>query len=97
MAWTKGQSGNPAGSKKEKMFFAALNRAIKQDDGERVRKAAEKLLDLAAEGEQWAIKELRDTLDGKPAQTISGDDENPITFVSKIALVAMGSNDDSKD
>ena len=52
------------------MFYGALTRALKQEDGKRVRAAAEKLLDLAAAGEAWAIKELRDTLDGKPSQAI---------------------------
>ncbi len=70
MPWEPGQSGNPEGAKKQKIFAAALHRAITQEDGKRVRDAAEKLLDLAAEGEAWAIRELRDTLDGKPGQSI---------------------------
>lgn len=80
MAWEPGQSGNPEGAKKHKIFFAALNRAISQEDGKRVRDAAEKLLDLAASGEAWAIKELRDTLDGKPGQSIDlgSDPERPL-------------------
>ena len=81
MAWQPGESGNPNGSKKERMFYGALNRAIAQDDGKRVREAAEKLLDLAADGEPWAIKELADRLDGKPSQTIAGDPENPVTVL----------------
>jgi len=65
--------GAPAGNNnagKSRAFYGALSRAIAQDDGERIRRAAEKLLDLAAEGEAWAVKELRDTLDGKPAQAV---------------------------
>lgn len=65
----KGQSGNPGGRKDEKKFSAALDRAIAQDDGERLRKAAEKLLTLASDGEAWAVKELADRLDGKPHQS----------------------------
>ena len=80
MAWEPGQSGNPEGARKHKIFYAALNRAITQEDGKRVRDAAEKLLDLAAAGEAWAIKELRDTLDGKPGQSIDlgSDPERPM-------------------
>jgi hypothetical protein len=76
----------PAGNNnagKSRAFYGALSRAIAQDDGERLRRAAEKLLDLAAEGEAWAVKELRDTMDGKPAQVIAGDPEAPL-FVSAI-------------
>lgn len=68
MAWQPGQSGNPEGRRREQKFRAVLDRAILQDDGKRLRDAAEKLLDLAAEGEQWAVKELADRLDGKPTQ-----------------------------
>lgn len=51
-------------------WHETLQRAIKQDNANRVRQAAEKLLDLAAEGEQWAIKELADRMDGKATQFI---------------------------
>ena len=70
MRFTPGQSGNPAGNPKSKLFIATLERAIVQDDGKRLRAAAEKLLDLAAAGEPWAIQMLADRLDGKPSQQI---------------------------
>jgi hypothetical protein len=60
---------NNAGSK-SRLFDGALRRAIAQDDGQRLRKAAEQLLDNAAAGEQWAIAMLADRLDGKAAQTV---------------------------
>ena len=81
MPFIKGQSGNPEGKKPNKPFLDALNRAIAQDDAKRVRQAAEQLLDLAASGEQWAVKELIDRLDGKAVQTVAGDAENPITHI----------------
>ena len=64
----------------------ALDRALAQDDGKKLRRAAEQLLDLAAAGEAWAVKELGDRLDGKAAQqvTVAGDAANPFT----IALVS---------
>lgn len=92
MAWQPGESGNPEGAKKHKVFYAALNRAIAQEDGKRVREAAEKLLDLAAAGEAWAIKELRDTLDGKPAQTIAGDPDAPPAFVAVVERRIIDAN-----
>lgn len=68
--WKPGQSGNPSGAQREKKFLAALERAILQDDGVKLRAAAEKLLDCAVEGESWAIQQLADRLDGKASQQI---------------------------
>lgn len=76
---------------KSRLFDGALKRAIAQDDGKRLREAAEKLLTLAANGEAWAVKELADRLDGKPqAQvTLSGDEDNPLTLIGKIERVIV--------
>lgn len=73
-----GQPGNTNGGTGAlyKPWRSALDRAIAQDNAKRVRKAAEKLLDLAAEGEQWAVKELGDRLDGKAVQQVMGSGEN---------------------
>ena len=83
MAWQKGQSGNPEGPVKQKRFYAALDRAIVQEDGKRLREAAEKLLTEASNGESWAIQMLADRLDGKPAQQLihAGDDDNPMKII----------------
>lgn len=56
-----------------------------QDDGKRLRMAAEKLLDLAAEGEQWAVKEIADRLDGKAPQAVTGEGGGPVELVVKWA------------
>jgi hypothetical protein len=53
-------------ARKGKIFSDALRKAMIDDDFYRVKKAANQLLDLAAAGEPWAIKELADRLDGKP-------------------------------
>ena len=66
----KGESGNPSGTKREKRFLSALERAISQEDGKLLRKAAESLLAQAAAGESWAICQLADRLDGKPGQSV---------------------------
>ena len=66
------QPGNKHGSReKPRVFDGALRRAIAQDSADRVRKAAEKLLDCAAEGQPWAINALADRLDGKAHQSVS--------------------------
>lgn len=76
-------AGAPEGNnnyKKGAIFNDALRRAIAQDDGLRIRNAAEKLLDLAADGTPWAVRELADRTDGKAFQSVQlvGDAENPL-------------------
>lgn len=70
MPWKPGQSGNPNGRRVEKPFLDSLQRAIAQDDSERLRKSAETLLNKAAAGESWAVQMLADRLDGKASQAI---------------------------
>jgi hypothetical protein len=77
--YLKGQSGNE-GNVKPKRFADALHRAIVQDDGNKLRLAAVSLLDQAAAGEGWAIKELADRLDGKSVQAIAGDKDQPLVL-----------------
>ena len=52
-------------------------------------KLAEVLLEQAEAGEQWALKELGDRLEGKPAQSVSvtGADEGPIQHTVEVAFV----------
>jgi len=90
MAWVKGQSGNPDGGKNQKLFLGALNRAIAQEDGKRLRESAEQLLTRAAEGEQWAVQMLADRLDGKAAQVIAGPGDNgEHTLINKIEEILV--------
>jgi hypothetical protein len=70
MPFEPGKSGNPNGTAGPKRFANALERALAQDDGKRLREAVEKMLDAAAAGEVWAIQFLADRLDGKAAQTV---------------------------
>lgn len=64
--------GNQNAKKENRRWAEAINRAIAQDDGKRLREAAEKLLTLAAAGDISALKELGDRLDGKSVQAITG-------------------------
>jgi hypothetical protein len=72
--------GAPAGNKNNNdrkrgaIFLEALYRCIAQDDGERVRQAADKLLILASAGVPWATQMLAERLDGKVPQAITGAD-----------------------
>lgn len=95
MPFQPGQSGNPAGSSpKQRRFSATLDRAIEQDESKRLRAAAEKLLDLAAAGESWAVGMLADRLDGKPKQQVvqTGIDDGPVELKATVEFVNADSN-----
>jgi len=83
MAQRGGQPGNNNASH-DKPFKAALERAIAQNDAKKLRDAAEKLLDAAALGESWAVKELRDTLDGRPAQTVQNEHSGDVRITHAV-------------
>lgn len=89
MATSGGQPGNQNASQK-RPFWAAVNRVILEKKGlekvDALEKIAHQLLDAAMNGEQWAIKELADRLDGRSAQQIihTGDADNPVA-VTEVA------------
>jgi len=79
MAFAK---GNKLGGRKPDSitFGVHLQRAIKQGDPEKLRNIAEKVLDLATEGERWAVEFLADRLDGKAKQHIEATVDAAVTF-----------------
>ena len=85
----------PLGSQnKDKPFREALRMeiaALGEDDPKALRGLARNLLRMAAmtEDSLQAIKEVADRLDGKPAQAVSGDDENPIEVLHRIERVIV--------
>lgn len=76
------------------MLRIAINEAVENGGGTKLRAVADALVEKARAGDVNAIKELADRLDGKVPQGIVGDDsEDPIRVaVSRIELVAP--NDD---
>lgn len=73
MAFQAGKSGNPGGRPKEKAFADAVRVAINRDadDGrKKLMVLADKLIDFALAGEGWAMQQIADRLDGKPAQSV---------------------------
>lgn len=85
-------SGAPIGNKnaqKGRVWNDQLRRAIIQDDGRRLRASVEQLLNLASNGEPWAIKELADRLDGrtKHANALEASEEPEIKTI-KIVFVS---------
>lgn len=72
MPFKPGQSGNPGGRPKKKAFRDSLVKLLDAagDDSAKLTELAQALFDKAKAGDVSAIKEVRDTLDGKPAQAI---------------------------
>ena len=72
MAWTRGTSGNPAGRPPSEKAFANLLRIALKEPGKagvpKLRQIVDKLVKHAIDGEAWAIQQVADRLDGKPAQ-----------------------------
>jgi hypothetical protein len=64
----KGQSGNPGGRPKDKLFRAALVEEITKggDDMPTLRKVVRALLHKSGSGDISAIRELANRLDGPP-------------------------------
>jgi hypothetical protein len=76
---TTNKGGAPIGntnSKKGKLFYGELHKALIQEDRIKLRQIADKLVEKAIEGEPWAVKEIMDRVDGKSVQTteVSGID-----------------------
>jgi hypothetical protein len=93
MPWKPGESGNPAGSQTSKPWRDAINRAVARaqhdDDYRSLNKLAEKLLEKASEGDMAALKELGDRLDGRPAQTIEGNPEAPLSVSGTLVVTGV--------
>ncbi len=76
-----------SGRKQEKPFKDALRLELAKlanDDQRGLRKIARSLIEAAEGGDMQAIKEFADRVDGKVAQAVIGDDENPLEFVHTI-------------
>lgn len=73
MAFEKGKSGNPAGSKKvrviQQQLTSALNEAYENSDKTKLRAIIDRWVAKAIDGDMQAIASIADRIDGKPAQT----------------------------
>lgn len=82
-----------SGRRQEKPFRDALRMELAAlgDDSKALRAVARRMIDLAVIGEQWAVRELADRVDGKVAQAIIGGEEtDPPIKITRIELVAAG-------
>jgi hypothetical protein len=81
--------GAPLGNnnhKKGKPFQDALRRAIAQNP-QKLRNAAEKVLDKAEEGEPWAVNFLADRTDGKAVQATSFEDAEGNNITQSLEVI----------
>lgn len=98
MATSGAQPGNKNAAK-AKAWEGAIKRAIARfaqgDLSAGLDTLASKLVNAASNGDQWALKEVGDRLDGKPAQAIvgGGEDSEPI----RIAEILIRAVDASRD
>lgn len=81
-------TGN-SNAKKGKEWFDALRKACVQKQA--LEKIAEKVVELAMTGERWAVEEVANRFDGKPAQsvTVAGDPDNPLETVTSYRLAPL--------
>ena len=89
MAWEKGQSGNPGGRPKVKMYRDALIMELKSagEDMPALREIARNHIQRAKRFDV-AAKELADRLDGKVPTSIVGDSEHdPLQIYAKVERV----------
>lgn len=93
------------GAKPDKLIrdalMLAVNREGKDDQGKKVKKLAliaNKLVDLAVEGDVQAIREVADRIDGKPTQALEhgGPDGGAIPF-ERIERVIVDPSPNAKD
>lgn len=94
MTWKPGQSGNPRGRLSEKAFADAVRIVVNENDKTGVRKLrrlAERLVDEALDGQGWAMCQIADRLDGKPAQesTVNINDHRDASDWTRETLVAF--------
>ncbi len=85
MAEKGGQPGNKNSTADKRLITSALRRVVTQNP-EKLRKACEKVLDDAVNGNLAAFGVIADRLDGKPAQSLNvGGQEGNNPFIVQPA------------
>lgn len=96
--WVKGQSGNPTGRPKRELITHHLERELLQlADGTgtatKARKIAEKVIELAQNGNPWAVQFVAERTEGKPEQVVSIKREVNELPDDELNDIAAGSRD----
>ena len=79
-----GQPGNNNATK-NKPFYDAMRRALTQNP-HKMAAIIDKVLEKAAEGEAWAVKEVADRLDGKAVQANTFEDAEGNNVLNSIEV-----------
>ena len=96
MTWEKGKSGNPEGARvKARRFGAILDRvaaqeAAKAEEDNRIRKAIDKQVDKAVEGDLASLQFIAERLDGKMPQQLDHGNADGEPF--KVVVEATDAN-----
>jgi hypothetical protein len=85
-----GNNNGAKGTEWRQAIKRALARKASKEEGLAGYRAglnliADKLVKAAENGDPWAIQEIGNRADGKPTQTIAGDDESPL-FPNEIKV-----------
>lgn len=88
MAFEKGKSGNPAGTRKERLWREAIIAAAKEHTGEQDLKMALKKLAIglvrkSEEGDVVALKEIGVRVDGQPDAHVNVEHSGNVTHEHK--------------
>lgn len=76
--------GNTFSSKNNRLVADTLRRIAIQSDGKKLRAMCEAIYEKAEQGDVQAATFIADRLDGKPAQVITGDPDNPVHVFGSI-------------
>ena len=68
-----------------------LERIVAQDNDQKLRAGLEKVLQLFAEGDRWAIEYVTDRLDGKATQTTNVNITKHISELNEQELLTIAS------
>ena len=84
------EKGNNLGAN-AKRVQSLLERIVTQDDGAKLRAGLDKVMELFADGDKWAIEYVTDRLDGKATQTTNVNITKQIRELNEQELLSIAS------
>lgn len=94
MAAPEGNQNYLKGKRWQKALEKALARIGEGDVDSGLSKVADQVIRKASEGDKDAWKEVSERMDGKVANVVAGDPENPFSMITKVELVALANRKD---
>lgn len=95
--WKKGESGNPKGGKSRRLITTQIERELltagADGNATKAREIAMKAVQMAVEGDRWAIQFVTERTEGKPDQTVSLRQHVREISDAELASIASGSGD----